>query len=65
MIRYLRVAAPDETEWLQKLIRLIDELRDRIGSRGRKVIQIRYSAQMWAQHVGYILGEAGRRPGHS
>ena len=59
--------ATDETEWLQKLIRLIDdtELRDHIGAEGRKVVQARYSAQMWAPHVGRILGAAGRCTGHS
>ena len=64
-MRYRRLAAADETKWLQKLIRLIDELRDRIGPRGRNVVQIRYSAQTWAQRVGRILGEAARCPGHS
>ena len=57
--------AADETEWLQKLIRLIDnaELRDRLGAEGRNVVQTRYSAEMWAPHVGRILAEAGRRSG--
>jgi glycosyltransferase involved in cell wall biosynthesis len=57
--------AADETEWLQKLIRLIDdaELRDRIGANGRDLVQTRYSAQMWAPHVGRILVEAGRNTG--
>jgi glycosyltransferase involved in cell wall biosynthesis len=57
--------ATDETGWLQKLIRLIDdaEFRDNIGAEGRNVVQTRYSAQMWAPHVGRILGEAGRRTG--
>jgi len=64
-MRYRPLAAADEIKWLQKLIRLIDELRDRIGPRGRNVVQIRYSAQTWAQRVGRILGEAARCPGHS
>jgi glycosyltransferase involved in cell wall biosynthesis len=52
--------ADDETEWLQKLIRLMDdaELRDHIGAAGRNVAQTRYSAQVWAPHVGRILEEA-------
>jgi glycosyltransferase involved in cell wall biosynthesis len=56
--------AADETEWLQKLIRLIDdgEFRDHIGAEGRNVVQTRYSAQIWAPYVGRILGQAGRRP---
>jgi glycosyltransferase involved in cell wall biosynthesis len=59
--------AADETEWEQKLIRLIDDpqLRDYIGAEGRSVVQSRYSAQMWAPHVGRILRAAGRCTGHS
>jgi glycosyltransferase involved in cell wall biosynthesis len=59
--------AGDETEWLKKLIRLIDdaEFRNHLGAEGRKVIQARYSAQMWAPQVGRILGEAGQHYRHS
>ena len=59
--------AGDEEEWLQKLVRLIDdaELRDHIGAEGRNVVQTRYSAEMWAPHVGRILGAAGRCTAHS
>jgi len=59
--------AADETEWLQKLTRLIDnaELRDHIGEEGRNVVQTRYSAEIWAPRVGRILAEAGRCTGHS
>jgi glycosyltransferase involved in cell wall biosynthesis len=55
--------ARGEREWLEKLIVLIDhaELRDRMGQEARKVIQARYSAEMWAPCVGRILAEAARR----
>jgi glycosyltransferase involved in cell wall biosynthesis len=47
-------------DWLDRITTLIDDpaLRARIGAEGRKTVQTRYSAEIWAPHVGTILAEA-------
>jgi glycosyltransferase involved in cell wall biosynthesis len=58
--------AASEADWLQKLIRLIDDagLRECIGTAGRTVVQSRYSADIWAPRVGRILRAACAGTGH-
>jgi glycosyltransferase involved in cell wall biosynthesis len=52
--------ATSRDEWTSKLARLIDDpaLRARIGAAGRKTIETRYSAALWAPRVQQILETA-------
>jgi glycosyltransferase involved in cell wall biosynthesis len=54
--------ATTEDEWVERLTRLIDDpaLRARIGAAGRKTIEDRYSATLWAPRVREILETAAR-----
>jgi glycosyltransferase involved in cell wall biosynthesis len=60
--------ASSEDEWVDRLTRLIQDpaLRARLGAAGRKTIEDRYSAQLWAPRVLQILREAAatRAQGH-
>lgn len=49
--------ATTETEWIERLALLIrdPDLRRRIGTAGRKTVQERYAASVWAPRVGEIL----------
>jgi glycosyltransferase involved in cell wall biosynthesis len=52
--------ASDDAEWEEKLSRLIEcaELRQRLGSAGRRQVEEHYSAETWAPRVGAILEAA-------
>jgi glycosyltransferase involved in cell wall biosynthesis len=52
--------ATTREEWVDKLGRLIDDpaLRARIGAAGRRTIETRYSAALWAPRVAEILRAA-------
>jgi glycosyltransferase involved in cell wall biosynthesis len=52
--------ATTEEEWVEKLTRLVDDpaLRARLGAAGRKTIEERYSAALWAPRVQAILQAA-------
>jgi glycosyltransferase involved in cell wall biosynthesis len=54
--------ASTEAEWIDKLSRLIDdpELRRRLGAAGRKTIEERYSAKLWAPRVLEIMRSVSR-----
>jgi len=49
--------ADSQEDWVEQLSRLIadPDLRQRIGLKARKVIEERYSAEVWAPKVGEIL----------
>jgi glycosyltransferase involved in cell wall biosynthesis len=53
--------AGESKEWVAKLKRLIDEvtLRRQLGSAGRKTIEERYSASVWAPRIAEIFRSAG------
>lgn len=49
--------ADSEDEWIEKLSLLIEDadMRQRLGERGRTLIEEKYSAHVWAPKVGEIL----------
>jgi len=49
--------ADSDQEWVEKLTRLIDDpgLRERMGRKGRRTIEERYSGEVWASDVLRIL----------
>ena len=49
-------------EWVRKLALLVDdpELRHRIGEAGRRTVEERYAAAVWAPKVGDVLVSSAR-----